>query len=94
MDTVSLMIDLFCKAHHDSEHCIDCHTLKEYARKRLITCPFQENKPSCKDCSTHCYNHAMQESIKKVMRYSGPRMIFHYPLKAIKHYYLKNNLQI
>jgi hypothetical protein len=27
----------------------------------------------------------MRELIKKVMKYSGPKMIFHHPILAIKH---------
>lgn len=33
----------------------------------------------------HCYKPEMREKIREVMRFSGPRMIFHHPYLAIKH---------
>jgi hypothetical protein len=29
----------------------------------------------------------MRERIRQVMRYSGPRMIFHHPIAALRHLY-------
>ena len=33
----------------------------------------------------HCYKPQMREKIRDVMRFSGPRMIFHHPIAAVRH---------
>lgn len=81
IELVSLMIHLYCR-HHDDIHELE---LKEYARSRIERCPMMETKTFCSQCSIHCYQKDMQAKIKKVMRYSGPRMIFYHPIVAIKH---------
>ena len=86
--TVSLMIGLYCRKHHGSrkgELCAECATLREYAAERLRRCPHGEKKPTCRKCPIHCYRPDMKERIRKVMRYSGPRMILHYPVAALRH---------
>ena len=35
--------------------------------------------------SVHCYKPDMREKIREIMRFSGPRMIFHHPMTAITH---------
>ena len=35
-----------------------------------------ETKTFCSNCRAHCYRLEMREEIRKVMRFSGPRMIF------------------
>ena len=44
-----------------------------------------ENKTFCSNCKVHCYSPEMREEIKKVMRFSGPRMIAYHPVMAIRH---------
>ena len=92
--TVEYMIEIYCRDHHHAtgEHpttgyklCDDCKELKEYARLRLKNCPFQENKTTCGNCPIHCYKTKMREKIREVMRYAGPRMIWHHPFLAIGH---------
>jgi hypothetical protein len=78
-----LMIDLYYKKRKNES--ISKEELKEYVELRLDKCPFQENKTFCSNCKIHCYKKDMKEQIKKVMRYSGPKMIFHHPILAIKH---------
>lgn len=78
---VALMIHLYCR-HHDD---IDEKELTEYALQRIDRCPMMATKTFCSRCKIHCYHPKKQEEIKKVMRYSGPRMIFYHPLLAIKH---------
>lgn len=82
-----LMIDLYCKKKHKykKEICNECRKLKEYVSLRLEKCPFGENKTFCSNCKIHCYQKEMREKIREVMRFSGPRMIFHHPILAIKH---------
>jgi hypothetical protein len=85
--TVSLMIELYCKKNHGKNGglCPECTALNEYARLRSDKCPFMETKTFCSNCKVHCYKPEMREKIREVMRFSGPRMIFHHPIMAIRH---------
>ena len=65
--------------------CPQCQQLLTYAHQRLERCRFGEDKPSCTRCPVHCYKPAMREQIRQVMRYSGPRMLLHNPVLAIRH---------
>ncbi|MBR2256811.1 MAG: nitrous oxide-stimulated promoter family protein [Blautia sp.] len=40
----------------------------------------------CSKCKSHCCKPEMRERIKKIIRYSGPRMIFYSPVMAVKHW--------
>ena len=85
---VSEMIALYCHAHHKTkkhELCPDCAQLEKYARSRSDHCPFMETKTFCVNCRVHCYRPEMREEIRTVMRFSGPRMIFHHPWMAMHH---------
>ncbi len=44
-----------------------------------------EEKTFCSNCTVHCYRPEMRERIRTVMRYAGPRMLFHHPVIAIRH---------
>ena len=89
--TVSAMIGLYCRAHHRGKAlCPECGELNDYAGKRLEACPFQEGKTVCSRCPVHCYTPEMREKIRKVMRFSGPRMIYRHPVMAILHLIDKN----
>ena len=85
---VSQMIALYCRKQHHTkkgELCPDCAALDAYARSRSEHCPFMENKTFCSNCRVHCYKPDMREQIRIVMRFSGPRMIFHHPVLAVRH---------
>ena len=83
---VSEMVRLYCrKQHHSKELCDECKALDEYARSRSDKCPFMENKTFCSNCKVHCYKPEMREKIRAVMRFSGPRMMFHHPVAAVRH---------
>lgn len=58
-----------------------------YARKRLEFCQFGEQKTTCQKCPVHCYQPNYREQMKKIMRYSGPRMLFKHPILTVKHAY-------
>ncbi|SFR06331.1 Nitrous oxide-stimulated promoter [Desulfoscipio geothermicus DSM 3669] len=90
-DTVKKMIHLYCKSKHGfkKQLCQDCQALLEYATERLEACKFGNAKPTCEKCTIHCYRPDMRDKVKKVMRFSGLRMIFVHPLKAARHM-LKN----
>ena len=85
--TVALMISIYCKKKHGmkKELCDECRALNEYAMLRSDKCPFMETKTFCSNCKVHCYKPEMREKIRAVMRFSGPRMIFHHPIMAISH---------
>ena len=84
--TVSLMISIYCRAHHGTSGlCPECAELDAYARQRSDKCPFMETKTFCSNCTVHCYRKDMRDRIRAVMRFSGPRMLFHHPVMAIRH---------
>ena len=84
---VAEMIQLYCRKNHYTKDglCPECAQLAEYAKQRSQHCPFMETKTFCATCKVHCYKPEMREKIRTVMRFSGPRMIFHHPVMAIKH---------
>jgi len=84
---VSQMIALYCNKKHGTkkELCADCAALEAYARGRSEKCPFMETKTFCSNCKVHCYKPDMREKIREVMRFSGPRMLFHHPVAAVRH---------
>ncbi|MBQ8765671.1 MAG: nitrous oxide-stimulated promoter family protein [Clostridia bacterium] len=84
---VGEMIKLYCRKNHGTKNelCKDCQQLKDYAEMRSDKCPFMETKTFCSNCKVHCYKAEMREKIRQVMRFSGPRMIFHHPVMAINH---------
>lgn len=84
---VSEMISLYCRKKHHSHGklCSECAKLNVYAQNRVEHCPFMETKTFCSNCRVHCYKSEMREQIRAVMRFAGPRMIFHHPQAAIKH---------
>jgi len=84
--TVGLMIELYCRKKHQSkELCDECSQLLTYARERLSRCRYGNQKPACAKCKTHCYRKIEQERIRRVMRFSGPRMLFYNPKASIAH---------
>lgn len=85
-ETVSLMISIYCRKKHGGRAlCPECKALNDYARRRSDVCPFMQTKTFCSNCRVHCYNRKMREKIREVMRFSGPRMIFHHPIMAVRH---------
>ena len=84
---VSQMIALYCKKKHGVKGglCPDCAALDAYARQRSDKCPFMETKTFCSNCKVHCYKPEMRERIRDVMRFSGPRMLLHHPVTAVRH---------
>ena len=86
-ETIEAMISLYCRDTHDGDvHlCSECAELLAYAQQRLEQCPFADVKPTCANCRVHCYRADMRERVRTVMRYAGPRMLFHHPLLAIRH---------
>lgn len=81
------MLDLYCRDLHGGRPglCNACTKLRDYAHRRLTTCPFQEQKPVCNRCTVHCYSQSMREQVREVMRYAGPRMPYRHPWLALLH---------
>ena len=85
--TIDVMVRIYCHDHHKTcgDLCADCLVIWDYAHHRLDACPFHNEKPACNKCTVHCYSSKMRERVKKVMRYSGPRMAFRHPLLSLLH---------
>ncbi|MBT3206248.1 MAG: nitrous oxide-stimulated promoter family protein [Gammaproteobacteria bacterium] len=85
--TIDVMVRIYCHDHHKTSDdlCADCLTLQDYAHSRLDACPFDDEKPACNKCAVHCYSSKMREQVRKIMRYSGPRMILKHPLLSLLH---------
>ena len=83
MATVKKMLEIYCRAHHGNNLslCEECEALLDYARARVERCPHMETKTFCSACQTHCYREAM--------RYSGPRMMLHAPVMALRHMFIE-----
>lgn len=82
------MVRLYCHAHHASQGtalCPECSELHDYAQRRLERCVFGEAKPTCVNCTVHCYKPAMRERVRQVMMWAGPRMLWRHPILAIRH---------
>ncbi len=86
--TISAMINLYCRLRHNcsDELCPECLDLLNYARVRLDRCRFGTEKPTCAKCPVHCYLPARREQIREVMRFAGPRMLWHHPLLSFYHW--------
>ena len=87
-ETVSLMIALYCHGLHGTKRgalCPECAALDEYAQSRSDRCQFMATKTFCANCRVHCYKPEMRAKIREVMRYSGPRMMLHHPVMAVRH---------
>jgi hypothetical protein len=85
--TVDAMIRLYCRQQHGGHTpCAECQNLLDYAHTRLERCQFGEDKPTCAKCPVHCYGRHQREQIRDVMRYAGPRMLWHHPLLSLRHW--------
>ena len=88
---VEEMIRLYCRKHHKGYDgktgrlCPVCQQLSDYAKLRSEKCPFMEKKTFCSNCKVHCYQPEMREKIRRVMRFSGPRMLLYHPIMAMWH---------
>lgn len=79
------MINLYEKGNPAA---LDTAALKDYAAKRIDLCPRMAEKSFCSACPVHCYRKKEQEEIRQVMRYAGPRMLWHHPVMALRHVWI------
>lgn len=87
-ETIISMLEIYCSGNHGTAGtlCAACDELLGYVMLRLEKCPFgAADKPTCANCKIHCYQTAMRERIKKVMRFSGPRLGRSHPVLAALH---------
>ena len=87
-ETVEKMINLYCEKKHSTSKgalCPECQKLLEYSHQRLEQCQYQENKPTCRKCPVHCYRPTMRKEVRRVMRFSGPRLALRAPMDWIRH---------
>jgi hypothetical protein len=90
--TLDTMLEIYCHDKHGSqsgELCAECAGLSQYARQRIEKCFYGDMKPVCSKCRKHCYKKDMREAIKEIMRYSGPKMLWHSPLLSLRYFYRK-----
>ncbi len=92
---LKLMIETYCKKQHtEKKLCKECAELLEYANQKTENCPLKKYKTFCSNCSVHCYKEEMRDKIRKIMRFSGPRMIFYHPIIAVKHVILSKTRKV
>lgn len=87
LSTVRAMIGIYCRDQHRTERslCSECQALWDYAQQRVTHCPFRQDKPTCANCTVHCYKQARREQIRQIMRYAGPKMVWRHPIRALLH---------
>ncbi|MCE5202646.1 MAG: nitrous oxide-stimulated promoter family protein [Coriobacteriales bacterium] len=65
--------------------CDECAQHLAYAEKRRAYCR-KDPKPFCAHCDTHCYSPAESAWQRQMMRFSGPRAVFHgHALDGLRH---------
>lgn len=99
---IGKFVEVYCAAKHpaavnlpfalpgglkDRMLCQECAAFLAYAVNKRIKCPLESEKPSCKHCRIHCYDKSQREVIRKVMAYSGRKLILRGRLDYIWHYY-------
>jgi hypothetical protein len=88
LKTIAAMLRMYCRAHHRAQGaplCRDCTELHDYARRRLERCVFGAAKPTCANCTVHCYKASLRERVRAAMRWAGPRMLWRHPVLAVRH---------
>jgi hypothetical protein len=85
--TMDAMLGIYCHERHGTSKglCGSCDRLRDYAHRRLDTCPFRERKPVCNRCEVHCYSRLRRDEIREVMRFAGPRMPMRHPWLSLLH---------
>ena len=88
------MIKIFCKGNHPDDNsnnssnlCNMCHDMEKYIHNRIDYC--KQNNFFCAYCDNKCHPMDKSDYLKKIMRYSGPRILKKYPIMSIKHFLKK-----
>ena len=88
LKTIETMVRMYCRGHHypgRAPLCADCAELFEYATRRLERCVFGDAKPTCTNCTVHCYSAEKREQVRVIMQWAGPRMLLRHPVLAFLH---------
>ena len=88
LKTMETMLAMYCRGHQHERHdrlCTNCSALFGYATRRLERCVFGDAKPTCANCTVHCYSARMREQVRVMMKWAGPRMLFRHPVRAVLH---------
>jgi len=88
LSIIETMVRMYCRGHdHPGRDplCADCAELFEYATRRLERCVFGDAKPTCANCTVHCYSAEMREQVRVVMKWAGPRMAWRHPVLSFFH---------
>lgn len=65
--------------------CDECAEHQRYGEQRRAYCP-KDEKPFCSNCDIHCYKPDEAEWQRQMMRYSGPRSMFHgHAIDGLRH---------
>jgi Nitrous oxide-stimulated promoter len=65
--------------------CHECTAVLEYSFRRIESCRFGDEKPTCDQCQVHCFLPETRDQVRTVMRYSGPRMTIRHSYLAVRH---------
>ncbi|NQU66142.1 MAG: nitrous oxide-stimulated promoter family protein [SAR324 cluster bacterium] len=85
--TTVVMINLYCQKQHATKAlCLDCTDLLNYTMRRIDKCRFSINKPTCANCTVHCFKPFYREKIRQIMAFSGPRMSYRHPILTLFHF--------
>ncbi len=71
---------------HGIQLCDECFKLLAHGTAKRLMCP-KEPKPYCKECDIHCYGPGYRERVRRIMRYSGKKMIMRGRLDMLYHYF-------
>lgn len=88
--TVEAIGQIYCHDHHGNAErdsgglCANCREAIELTIQRTEACP-HGHSGNCEDCKTHCQHGQAQENIKKIMRYSAPRMAYKHPIMTLRY---------
>ena len=87
--TIRIMTAMYCRFHAAGSApnalCHQCKDFLSYAQKRIDYCRYGVEKPACSECPTHCYIPTQRETVRKIMLYAGPKIMFMHPLLALFH---------
>lgn len=92
--TVLEIIRIYCRGHKHlradgADLCPQCRRMADYAWEKLKKCPRMDIKTFCSVCPIHCYGKNEGARIQEMMRYGGPRMLWHHPLMALRHIWIE-----
>jgi len=84
---VEKTVKLYCKGRHASRICLcnECKDLLSYVKERIDKCIYNENKTVCSKCKLYCYKRSVKEMMKRITKYSSPRMVLWHPIITLRY---------